>query len=197
MATNRDTIFGFKAVNHAISAGTTGRVRKYIVPAADGTALFLGDAVKTYGTADSTTGLSTVIQAAAGDAIRGVVVGFEPVEGITIANTNLSRTYRPASTKMVVLVNDDPYTIFEIQEDAVGATTALVDVGENADITVGSGDTATGLSGMELDSSTHTSATAQLRILGFARREDNVVASANAKLLVMINEHELKSTTGV
>lgn len=197
MATNRDTIFGLKAVDHALSPGTTGRVRKYVVPAADGTALFIGDAVKTYGTADATTGLSTVIQAAAGDAIRGVVVGFDPVDGVTIANTNLSRTYRLASTRMVVHVNDDPYTIFEIQEDGEVATLALADMGENADLIVAAGSTSTGLSGMELDSSTHNTTSAQLRTIDFVQRPDNVPASQWAKVRVIINEHELKSTTGV
>lgn len=190
---NTSVVNGFKVVGSL--RGGVPQVRKYIVPAADGTALFVGDAVKTYGTADATTGLSTVIQAAAGDALRGVVVGFEPIS--TAQSLTLEALYRPASVRQVALICDDPFAMFEIQEDAGGATTALVDVGENADIVVGSGNTVTGASGMQLDSSDHKTATAQLRILGFIQREGNEPAVANAKLLVRINEHELLSTTGV
>jgi hypothetical protein len=50
-------------------------------------------------------------------------------------------------------------------------------------LVVGSGSTATGLSGMQLDSSDHKTATAQLRILGFVNRVDNTPASANAKVI--------------
>ncbi len=190
---NTDVVNGAKLVGHLY--GATPQIREYVVPAADGTALFVGDFVKTYGTADATTGMSTVIQAAAGDTLRGVVVGFKPID--TAQSLTLESLYRPVSVRQVVYVCDDPNAIFEIQEDAVGATVALIDIGENADIIVAAGNTTSGASGMELDSSDHKTATAQLRMLGFVRRADNTPASANAKLLVMINEHELKSTTGV
>ncbi len=175
--------------------GHLPQTREYVVPAADGTALFVGDFVKTYGTSDSLTGLSTVIQAAAGDPLRGVVVGIRPLE--TAQSLTLEALYRPASVRQIVLVCDDPDAIFEIQEDAVGAALAAIDVGENADIVVAAGNTTNGTSGMQLDSSDHKTATAQLRIQGFVRRPGNEFGVANAKVLVTINEHELKSTTGV
>jgi hypothetical protein len=193
---NVDKVRGAKLIGTSRGGPHTARVRTYVIPASDGTAVFLGDFVKSGGSADAS-GLATVIQAAAGDALRGVVVGVNPIKGVAIGSENLNRNYRPANVKMHVLVCDDPDAIFEIQEDAVGATTALDDVGENADITVAAGSTATGLSGMELDSSDHKTTTAQLRILGFVESPDNTPASANAKLLVKINEHELASTSGV
>jgi hypothetical protein len=196
---NTSLVRGLKVVGHIYGSDYSARVRKYIVPSGDATALFIGDAVKSGGTAVALGDevLTTVIQAAAGDTLRGVVVGIDPIEGVAVGSENLNRLHRPASTQMVVHVCDDPNAIFEIQEDAVGATTALVDVGENADLIVGAGSTTTGLSGMQLDSSDHKTATAQLRILGFAPIIGNQAAVANAKLLVMINEHELKSTSGV
>lgn len=193
---NTSNVLGLKPVG-TLTGTNTGRVRRYYIPSTDSTAVFVGDAVKSAGSSDAIEGVPTVAQAAAGDTLRGVVVGIDPVDGVAANSIQLGINYRPASTAMYVLVNDDPNTIYEVQEDAVGATTALIDVGENADIVVGAGDTVTGASGMQLDSSDHKTATAQLRILGFARRCDNEPASANAKLLVIINEHELKSTTGV
>lgn len=187
---NANAPSGLKPVRHRNGAPYNGGGNLYYVPASDSTAIFIGDAVKSAGDADAVTGVPTVIQAAAGDAIRGVVVGVIP-------DTAQSTIYRAASTGRYLLVCDDPDIEFEIQEDAVGGALALASVGLNADLVVGSGSTFTGRSGMQLDTSDVKTATAQLRILGFVQRADNEFASANAKVRVMINEHELKSTTGV
>lgn len=195
---NTSKVFGFKLVGTTRGGPHTARVREYFVPSSDGTAIYVGDAVKSGGTADSATGVATIAQAAAGDTLRGVVVGVNPIKGVAVGSENLNRQYRPASTAMYVLVCDDPDAIFETQEDAVGGTLPLTAVGENADLIVGSGSTGTGLSGMQLDTSTHaTTNTLALRILQFVERVDNAPASANAKVLVKINKHELTSTTGV
>lgn len=183
---NADVVKGARPVYHP-----SGRIptRRYAIPASDGTAVFIGDFVKSGGSADAN-GVATVIQAAAGNTLRGVVVGFEP------DHSNLALLYRTASTLRYCYVADDPDTVFEIQEDAVGGDLAVADVGENADIVVAAGNTTFGTSGMELDTSTHVTTTAQLRILGFVQRPDNEVGT-NAKVLVKINEHELASTSGV
>lgn len=154
-----------------------------------GNAVFVGDFVKSGGTTDAD-GVPTAVIAAAGDTLRGVVVGVIP-------ETADSLIYRASSTNRYLLVADDPNQVFEIQADNGGAVLALVDVGENADILVTGGSTTTGQSATELDSSTHNTTSAQLRILGFVQRPDNTPASNYAKVLVKINEHELASTTGV
>lgn len=187
---NANSPFGLKPVRHRNGAPYNGAANLYYVPSSDSTAIFIGDAVKSAGDADAATGVPTVAQVAAGDTIRGVVVGVIP-------DTAQSTIYRAASTGRYLLVADDPDLEFEIQEDAVGGALALASVGLNADLVVGSGSTATGRSGMQLDTSDVKTATAQLRILGFVQRVDNEFASANAKVRVMINEHELKATTGV
>jgi len=185
---NVSRVAGLRPVKHISGSPYNGQCNKYYIPSSDGTAVFIGDAVKSGGSAD-TDGVPTVIQAAAGDTIRGVVVGVIP-------ETADSLIYRAASTARYVLVADDPDLLFEVQEDSVGGATALVDVGENADIIVAAGSTTTGTSGMQLDSSTHGTGSAQLRIMGFIQRPDNAQGT-NAKLLVKINEHELASTSGV
>jgi hypothetical protein len=79
---NTSKVFGLRLVGTSRGGAHTARIRMYFVPSSDGTAIFLGDAVKSGGSADSVTGCPTVAQAAAGDTIRGVVVGVNPIKGV-------------------------------------------------------------------------------------------------------------------
>lgn len=185
---NVDRPNGLRPVKHLDGSPYNGAANLYYIDSGDGTAVAIGDAVKSSSSGD-TDGIPGVIQAAAGDALRGVVVGVKPV-------TADSLIYRAASTSRYVLVADAPDLIFEVQEDSVGGALAVTDIGRNADITVAAVNTTTGTSGMELDSSDIKDATAQLRVFGLVQRADNAVGT-NAKWLVMINEHELKGTAGL
>lgn len=185
---NSSNASGLRPIRHRNGAAYQGQTRRYYIPATDGTAVYVGDPVKSAGSADAN-GVPTVAQAAAGDTIRGVVVAVE-------AETRDSLTYRAASTARYVLVCDDPDVVFEIQEDSVGGALAAANVGNNADFVVAAGSTVTGRSGVMLDSSTATTSSANLRILRLVQREDNAIGNY-AKWEVMINEHELTSTTGV
>lgn len=197
---NVDRVFGFRPVGHLNGSPWNGRVTKYWIPASDGTATFVGDLVKLSGTA-SASGIASVIQAAAGNTPVGVVISFEPNPD------NLAQIHRTASQDIndqedgrYVYVADSPDLVCEVQEDGVGGALAITNVGQNADVVVGSGSATTGQSGMELDSSTaNTTSTLVLRILGFVQRPDNEVGVANAKMLVGFNVHQYNSvgTTGV
>jgi len=182
---------GLTPIKHLNGSPWNGQVNYYKIPAADGTATFVGDLVKNYGTATAD-GIPQVIRAAAADAVlTGVIVAFEPDP------TNLSSVHRTASTLRGCYVADSPDTIFEIQEDAVGGTIALADMGKNADVVATAGDTTTGKSGMVLDSSDVKAATAQLRILRTVQREGNTAASAYCRFEVLINEHTYKMEAGI
>lgn len=188
---NANTPFGLRPVRHRNGAPYNGAATRYYVPASDSTALFLGDPVIIAGSADAD-GVATVTRAtAAGGAyVLGVVVSVEPI-------TRDSTTYREASTARYVYVADDPDLVFEVQEDAAGGALAAADVGLNADLVAGTGSTLTGLSAFQLDTSTKaTTNTLQLRILGFKQAPDNEIG-ANAKVLVAINLHALRNTTGI
>ena len=188
---NTDRVNGARPVRYLNGAPWNGKVNRYYLPSTDGTACFVGDFVKSAGSADAD-GVQTVAQAAAGDALLGVIVGFEPNPD------NLSLLYRVASTARYVLVCDDPDVIFEIQEDSVGGAMTAGETGNNGDITVAAGSTSTGSSGMELDSSNviaTTTGAAQLRVIRLSNRADNEIGTW-AKWEVLINEHEHKSTTG-
>lgn len=194
---NTNKVNGFRPVRYLNGAKYNGQFRKYIIPASDGTALFVGDLVK-LSTAGSDEGYTAVVQAAAGDACIGAVVGFE----VDPANLNTPQ-YRTASTKRVVYVADDPALVFEAQEDGDTDPLETADIGLNVSFVVAAGSTTTGASGMQIDSTSHaTTATLPLRLLGLAQRPDNEnVLSAGGQAYtrweVKINNHQLGSSTGV
>jgi hypothetical protein len=105
------------------------------------------------------------------------------------------KNYYPGSInitqgKIVADVLDDPSQMFIIQNDG---TSAATDYGLNADIVVGTGNTTTGLSANELDTSTiATTAALNLKIIGLWDVPNNAVG-ANAVVVVIINEHSYGS----
>ena len=105
------------------------------------------------------------------------------------------KNYYPGSInitqgKIVADVLDDPSQMFIIQNDGTSATT---DYGKNADVVVGTGNTTTGLSAIELDTSTiATTAALNLKIIGLWDVPNNAVG-ANAVVVVKINEHSYGS----
>ena len=95
--------------------------------------------------------------------------------------------------KIVADVLDDPSQMFILQNDG---TSAVTDYGKNADIVIGTGNTVTGLSANELDTSTiATTAALNLKIIGLWDVPNNA-AGANAVVVVKINEH-LYGSAGV
>lgn len=176
-----------------------GPLRKYYVPASDGTALFIGDPVIIAGTGDDR-GVPAVTRASVGGRITGVVVGIANDPSVPASNDMLLAGYRAASTEGYVLVCDDPDVLFEIQEDSDTSTLAKTSIGLNADIIIAAGSTYTRRSGVMLDSSTAaTTATLALRIVELEQRADNDIGT-NAKWLVAINlqtEAGAAGSTGV
>ncbi|WP_456442282.1 hypothetical protein, partial [Psychroserpens sp.] len=72
---NLDRPAGFKPVKNLNGSPWNGKANVYYIPSTDDTAIFIGDAVKSAGSADATGMYPTVAQAAAGDTIRGVIIG--------------------------------------------------------------------------------------------------------------------------
>ena len=158
-------------------------------------AMYIGDVIKM--TSD---GYPDIF--AAGDSAvtaLGVVVGVEVNRGLDAATEFPG--YMPANVAGKVHVVTDPNVIFEVQEDGVGGSLALADVGLNIEIINGTGSTSTGISGMEIDSSTKaTTATLPFRLLKLVNRPDNELGSTvtpEARWLVKFNEHFYKQRTGV
>jgi hypothetical protein len=188
---NTNTPFGLKPVKEAGSGYHSGGLSMYYHAAADGTPLYVGDPVVKAGSADAA-GVASVVRATAAGAITGVVQGFVPNGVVDIAG------YGAASTAYYVLICDDPDTMFEIQEDGVGGAIAAADIGLNADFVVAAGNAYTLKSGVMLDTSTKaTTDTLPLKIVGLVPRPGNEL-SANAKVLVKINNHtEAQASAGL
>lgn len=181
---NNNTPFGLRSVSGVSNGPLNGGVRQYSVAAGDGTAIYIGDLVKNAGTSQVINGetMSDVVIAATGDVFAGVVVGVLPV-------TRDSLSYRAASTQRVLLVDDDPNALFEVQEIGTGTPFTANDIGLNCNVSVVAGSTVTGLSGTVLDNATEaTTNTLDVKIVGLVNRPDNAVG-AFAKWLVRINRH--------
>ena len=196
---NSDTRFGLKPVRHKSGAPYNGAVTPYSIKANYGTALYIGDPVIKVANGSNAAALSApgvgrfaigtlpeVEKATAGDnnRITGAIVAFGA------SPTALDKQYNPASTERIVLVCDDPDMVFEIQAD--GAVTAA-EMGLNAVlIFTHGGSTATGLSGVELDTTSDVpaaDASNQLLILRAVNRDDNDTTLIHAKVEVLINQH--------
>lgn len=190
---NADAPFGFRLIE---GADSRYRLVQAVIPASDSTATFVGDAVKLLA-AGSGEAYPAVIQAAAGDPVYGVVESFRADPA-----TSLEDQYRKASTKRYVTVAlADDGAEFEIQSDDDTTALAIADVGLNASFVVGSGSTVTGLSGMELDSSSAaTTSTLDLQIMRLVDRDDNDISTdgTNKNVVVRFNDPQTKhGRTGV
>jgi hypothetical protein len=182
---NADRAAGLLPVRYITGAPYNGAADVYSTATGDGTAIFLGDPVKLSGTSTTINGVvyADVDQAATGDVIIGVVVGVLPV-------TNDSLIYRAASTARRLLVATDPSLLYEIQEVSGGTALTAAAIGLNADFVVGTGNTITGMSGVELNNvGEAVTNTLDLQILGLVSRADNEVGE-HAKWLVRINRHQ-------
>lgn len=194
---NSDNAFGLKPVGYRSGAPYNGAANKYYIPATDATAVYVGGLVKLAGSADAN-GIPTVTgNVSAGNAVVGVVVGVDHVEGVT--TPNLEQKHRPASTAMYVYVADDHELVFEVQEDGDTTPIAAASVGLNASLTgFTSGSSVTGRSTIEIDSTTvATTATLDVQVLRLAQREDNAIGEF-AKWHVKLNNHQfVDGATGV
>lgn len=182
---NVDIPKGLTPVSKLDGSPYSASVRIFSTASGDATAIFVGDPVKLSGTSSTVDGLEyiDVDQAATGDVIAGVVVGF-------VADTRDSLVYRAASTTRLVLVETGIDTLYEIQEVSGGTPLAAADMGLNANFVVGSGSTVTGYSGVELNNATEaTTNTLDLQIIGKSPRADNEIGE-HCKWLVRINRSQ-------
>lgn len=192
---NVSRVNGFRPIKDSYGRPYNGSTTMYYVTAGNATAIGVGDLVVLEGTTD-VNGVRCVKQAAANGVCVGPVVSVK-VSGGTGAPSLDNPQYVAASTGKYVYVADDPNIHMVAQEDSVGAATALTDIGLNVNFIVAAASTVTGLSGMQVDSSTKdTTNTLPLRLVGFLQSEDNTPASTNAKVIVAFNTHQYRSNTG-
>lgn len=174
-----------------------GTVKPFYIPSGNATNTALYDVVKT-----STSGSTTIINGLpAGiegcvritgidDVPVGVIVGF-------MADPDyLNQTYRSASTARIAFVCYDPQVVLEGQEDNAGAATLTVArLGTPVDVSVGSVDTTTGTSGMQIGSGALAGSPGMFRLQQISFDPSNAaIGGANTKWLVTFNVHQYKAT---
>jgi len=97
------------------------------------------------------------------------------------------------ATDIVGFVSDDPYERFEIQS---AGTVAQTNIGNTAAVVLGAGVTPNFISKAEISGTMATTAN-QLKIIGVSKDpENNELGAANANVVVIISEHQLKENTG-
>jgi hypothetical protein len=186
---NVDKAFGLKPLGN-LSATGAQKQYGYEIEDDQAGAIFQGDLVTIVG--------GYVVKFAPGThaAALGVFNGCNYIDPTTGKPT--WKNYYPGSVnitqgKIIADVLDDPSQLFLIQadEDIVQA-----DIGKNADVIGTGGSTITGVSTMELDSSTIADAEARnLKIVGLYDVPGNSLGDF-AVIVVKINEH-LYGSTGV
>ena len=185
---NKDSAFGLRPIGKVGQNRDNQGLSEYDI-AASSAAIFQNDPVEMAAT-------GTITVAAATDLLLGSLTGVFFTDASTSKPT-FANHLKASNTASDIkgFVSDDPYERFEIQSDDA---TAAADVGLNADIVYASGATPNFVSKVELDHSDLKTATAQLRVLAISKDiENNEAGSANVNLVVMINEHFLKGTTGI
>ncbi len=197
---NINTPQGLSPIQYLQGNPWNGQARRYYIPASDVNAYAIGDPVASLVGAADANGIPAVTLATAGSAVRGVIVSAGGVSygGPSVDPANLNTTVIPATkTKgYYVMVADDPFIVFEVQENASGGALTVASVGKNINLVAGANNGF--VSGWQLASNTvATGSTLNCKILGLSQRADNAVGTY-AKWLVKLNNHEfVAGTAGV
>ena len=194
MATNKDAAFGLRPIGKVGQNRDAQGLSEYTIAASTSSAIYQNDPVKA-----ASTGAIDV--AAAGDALIGSLNGVFYTDSTTKKPTWANHLEASnAATDIVGFVSDDPYERFEIQVNSTFATAAVFSL---ADIEYTAGNAANNVSKVELDRALLSLNSGQLKVIGITKDDENDnlasagVLASNANVVVTINEHFLKATTGI
>lgn len=197
---NSDIPRGAIPVKHRSGARFAGGGSLFYIPSGYNQAVFRGDPIIHITDSSDANGVPVCNLATAGDSqyisgfVLGTVAGGDPAVPVLWDDSQ----YHKAATAGYVLVCADPEVLFEIQEDGDGGAMGVGAVGRNTNLVAGTGSTATGYSGWELNSSDlATSNARQMRIVEAVARADNDPTLTHAKWLCSVNLHSFRNLTGV
>lgn len=194
---NTSRINGFRPVKHTNGSPYNGQSNMYYVASA-ADEILAGDLVKLGTTADAN-GIAGADLCGAADVPVGVIVGIinpklDPTGKMTTGSISLDL---PGVAQIAVggtgylLVCDSPDVILEAE--AANGTPAATDIGQNISHANGARTSASYTSPATLDFGTKaTTATLNLRLIGFVQRVNNEVG-ASAKMLCGFNVHQFGS----
>ena len=187
---NKDAAFGLRPIGKVGQNRDNGGLSEYSIAANDTSTIYFNDPVKA-------TAAGTIDVAGAGGDLLGSLNGVFYTDPTTKKPTWANHYSQVNAADIVAFVSDDPYERFEIQSNGTNAITQA-SVFLNYDIAYTAGDSANYVSKVELNEASGVSTAAQLRLLGLSKDPDNSdIGSANVNMVVSINEHFLKSTTGI
>jgi len=191
---NKDAAFGLKPIGKVGQNKDAQGLSEYSIAASVTSAIYQNDPVTALADA-------TIAVAAAGNTLVGSLNGVFYTDSSTSKPTWANHVDASnAATDIVGFVSDDPYERFEIQ---VNSTFAVTSKFLNADIVYAAGDSANYVSKVELNNATVTTSTAQIRVIGVTKDDENntllntTTYNANVNVVGIINEHFLKGTTGI
>jgi len=191
---NKDAAFGLRAIGKVGQNRDNQGLSEYSI-AANSTAIYQNDPVKALAT-------GYIGVAGAGGNLLGSLNGVfytdssnsKPTWANHLAASN-------AATDIVGFVSDDPYERFEIQSST---TLPIEDINLNADLaTYVAGSSPNYISKVEVDTGTMVSTAAQIRVIGVTKDDENnqlanaTTYAANVNVVGIINEHNLKTTSGI
>jgi hypothetical protein len=184
--------FGLRPYRKLDGTPLVGAQNRYTIASGYATAIFQGDMVipVTGGNVERYPGNTST-------AVVGVFNGVFYTDPTTQKPT--FKNYYPggvAASDITAFVVDDPDAVFLVDADA---TFARADLFQNYSLTAVSGNTKTGNSLQQLDvSESGTNATFIVQAIDISQDPDNSdTSSANANILVRINNHFYRSGTGL
>lgn len=184
---NADKATGLTPIGTLSGADYRGYMRRVVFAVGDTVACFIGDRVKLTGTLDATGKIPVVAQCALTDAAIGVLQSLEPNGADEGSLSKIHRLASTARTGFIVVGGD---ILYSVQEDSVGNDIEITEGNWNAEIVVGTGDTITGISGSEIDStSAAQTATLAVRLHYVIDSPDNALGT-NANWAVTLNDYQ-------
>ena len=188
---NIDAAFGLIPVACQGQTDNNGGQSQYPIGDTQGTAIFTGDPVKYKND-------GTIEVAAATNPLLGVFGGCfytDPTTSKPTWSPYFPASLAPGDAKAFVW--DNPMQTFIVQQDSVGSNLVAANLNENADLVFGAGNTTTGVSGIEIDSSSaDVTATLQVRLIDFYNVPSNNTTANNSIFVVKINNSQLMGGTG-
>tara|TARA_B100000674_G_scaffold324525_1_gene270565 strand:- start:7 stop:579 length:573 start_codon:yes stop_codon:yes gene_type:complete len=183
---NKDAAFGLRPIGKVGQNDANQGLSEYSVSASSA-AIFFQDPVRA-------ASQGTIRVAAAGETLIGSLNGIFFTDANTSKPTFANHLLASnTATDIVAFVADDPYERFEIQSDNTLAS-AQTDVFMNYDIVYTAGDSANFVSKVELDDSTVSTTSGQLKVMGVSTNiENNDLTTSNVNFVVTINEHFYKA----
>jgi|TARA_R100000479_G_scaffold126542_1_gene65800 hypothetical protein len=182
---NQNAPFGLRPIGKIGQNRDNQGLSEYSIKANDTTSIFFQDVVNA--TADGTVHLGAASEAFMVGSLNGVFY-TDPTTSKPTFRNNYAQVN---ASDIVAFVADDPYERFEIQSDNTLAS-AQTDVFNNFNLNVNptTPSAANNVSTTQLDDSTVTTGTAQVKVTGVSTDiKNNDLSASHVNFVVMINEH--------